>query len=185
MKELDHGHLALLVAQTKDGDAAAFSELYALTYNKVYNYAYHYFRDMHLAQDAVQEIYILVYKKINTLKDPYVFIAWLNQISFHVCYDMAKKRNSNYGVVDDEFFLSFCDENPASNPELQAETQDERQRLRNIIDSLPYLQRSVVILRYYNDMPLTEIATTMEISLSSVKRYLNVAKDTIRTAMSD
>lgn len=185
MKELDHGHLALLVAKTRDGNAAAFSELYALTYNKVYNYAYHYFRDMHLAQDAVQEIYILVYKKINTLKDCHVFIAWLNQISFHVCYDMAKKRNSDYGTIDDEFLLTFCDEKLASNPEMQAQTQDEKQRLRNAIDSLPYLQRSVVILRYYNDMELSEIATTMEISLSSVKRYLNTAKDSIRDAMSD
>lgn len=183
MKELDMGHLALLVAKVKNEDSAAFSELYALTYNKVYNYACHYFRDSHLAQDAVQEVYILIFKKIHTLKDPLLFIAWLNQITFHVCYDLAKKRKANYGLIDDEFLESFCDEKITSNPEAHAEYQDEKQRLRNAIDALPFLQRSVIILRYYNNMQLTDIADSMDISLSSVKRYMNTAKDALRNAL--
>ena len=78
---------------------------------------------------------------------------------------------------------SFCDEKITSNPEAHAEYQDEKQRLRNAIDALPFLQRSVIILRYYNNMQLTDIADSMDISLSSVKRYMNTAKDTLRNAL--
>ena len=60
--------------------------LYTLTYQKQYAFARHYLKDEQLAQDAVQETYILALKNLAKLKDPIVFVAWLNQIAFRTCF---------------------------------------------------------------------------------------------------
>ena len=84
MKDMNIPYIAGLVIRAQHSDSDAFAELYALTYNKVYNYTRHYLRDDFLAQDAMQEVYILALKNIGKLNDPTVFIAWLNRICFHV-----------------------------------------------------------------------------------------------------
>ena len=118
MREPDHQQLAALVLLIQHNNNDAFAELYALTYNKVYNYARHYLRDDFLAQDAVQEIYISVLKNIGKLKDPMLFIAWLNQISFHVCFDISKKHiKTGDTPLEDDILYTLCDEHPHSNPE--------------------------------------------------------------------
>ncbi len=183
MKEPSHGYLAVLVAKTQKGDMTAFSELYALTYNKVYNFACHYLRDIYLAQDAVQEVYILALKNIKSIKDPMLFTAWLNQISFRTCFDFCKNKDANYGTVDETFLESFCDEHLSSNPEAHYEKRDEKERLQQSIEKLPEMQRSIVIMRFFNDMPLNDIANAMDISLSSVKRYLETAKNSLHSMM--
>ena len=55
MKDLNIPYIAGLVIRAQHSDSDAFAELYALTYNKVYNYTRHYLRDDFLAQDAMQE----------------------------------------------------------------------------------------------------------------------------------
>ena len=182
-REPDHGYLAQLVRKVQQGDMTAFSELYAQTYNKVYNYARHYLRDEYAAQDAVQEVYILVLRKIDKIENPLLFIAWLNQISFHVCYDFGYRKTSGYQVMEDEFLSQFYDEAPASNPEASAIYDEELNLLRDAISQLPALQRNIVIMRYYNNMKLTDIADAMDLSLSSVKRYIERAKEDLHSRL--
>lgn len=67
MKDLNIPYIAGLVIRAQHSDSDAFAELYALTYNKVYNYTRHYLRDDFLAQDAMQEVYILALKNIGKL----------------------------------------------------------------------------------------------------------------------
>ena len=55
MKDLNIPYIAGLVIRAQHSDSDAFAELYALTYNKVYNYTRHYLRDDFLAQDAMQD----------------------------------------------------------------------------------------------------------------------------------
>lgn len=178
-----HGYLAALVEKAQLGDMSAFSELYALTYSRVYNYARHYLRDSYAAQDAVQEVYILVLKNLNKIENGMLFIAWLNQICFHVCYDICKKEDNDYQTVDDEVLEEFRDDHISANPEKQAEQSDERTRLHQAIEHLPPLQRSIIVMRYYNDMKLEDIADAMEISLSSVKRYLETARKSLKQVL--
>ncbi|MCR5715985.1 MAG: RNA polymerase sigma factor [Lachnospiraceae bacterium] len=185
MNDLNHGNLAALVTQTLSGDMSAFSEVYTLTYDKVYNYCRHYLRDSFVAQDAVQEIYILALKNLNKLKNPTLFVAWLNQISFHVCYDMSQKRNADYALVDDEILETFYDTHPDSDPAGKALKASEQASLRDAINTLPPLQRSVITLRFYNNLKLDDIADAMDISLSSVKRYLEQAKQLLKQTLSN
>lgn len=90
--DLDYDYLAKLVRRTQTGDSNAFAELYTATYQKQYRFTYQYVKDPYLAQDILQDVYILVLKNIHTLKNPRLFVSWLNQINFRICYDVCQKR---------------------------------------------------------------------------------------------
>ena len=177
MPEPNHQYLAGLVIRFKQRDADAFAELYALTYNKVYNYARHYLKDEYLAQDAMQEVYISAFRNIDKLSDPTLFIAWLNRISFHVCYDIQQKQYGRQDFADPELRELVRDEHLHSDPEALSLHLDEIARLHRALDELPFQERAVLIMRYYNDMKLDEIASTMELSLSTIKRYITSGKE--------
>lgn len=172
MKEANIQYLAGLVLRARENDSDAFAELYGLTYNKVYNYARHYLRDEYLAQDAVQDVYVSVLKNLNKLNDPSLFLAWLNRISFHVCYDISKTLNEGNTLADPSILDVVQDEHPDADPESRYQALDEHERLAKALDSLPFQEKQVLTMRYYNNLKLEEIAAAMDISRSTVKRYI-------------
>ena len=108
MEALDYKHIANLVSRAQSGDSNAFAELYAATYQRQYLYAYRYLKDEFLAQDALQETYILALKNLIKLKDPTLVISWLNQINFRVCYNLHKKQQRyNHEMNIDENGMYF------------------------------------------------------------------------------
>lgn len=183
MNELNISYIAGLVLRAKANDSDAFAELYAMTYNKVYNYARHYLRDDYLAQDALQEIYILALKNLNKLNDATVFIAWLNRISFNVCYDMSQKLQQGNHYSDPEVLEIVEDEHLYSNPEANYQKKDEHQRVNQALELLPFNEKQVLIMRFYNNMKLEEIAAAMDISRSSVKRYIASGQEKLKNIL--
>ncbi len=183
MKEPDYNYIAALVKRAWRNDSDAFAELYAITYQKVYNYSCHYLRDTFLAQDAVQEVYILALKNIQKIKEPSLFVAWINQIAFRVCYDMCKKNIVNYGVMDEDVLQLVQDTNLDANPEDKVFQNDEHRRLNEAIEKLLFNERQVIILRFYNNMKIDDIADALEISKSSVKRYLASGQESLKNLL--
>lgn len=172
MEFLDYRYISTLVERTQAGSSDAFAELYAATYKKQYTFAYRYLRDEHLAQDALQEVYILALKNISKIHDTKVFISWLNQICFRVCFDMAQKYKRNFtelGVSEKE-----ANSVPAPNgsPETKVSDKDEKQYIMKKIQELPVQESQAILMKYYNNMKLEEIAGVLECNLSTVKRYL-------------
>lgn len=184
MKELNISYISGLVIRAQTGDSDAFAELYAMTYNKIYNYTRHYLRDDYLAQDAMQEVFILALKNLNKLNDPTLFLAWLNRISFNVCYDMSRKLKLITNHFSDPEMLDIVqDEHPGANPESCFQEKDEHNRLNQALDTLPFNEKQVLIMRYFNEMKLEDIAAAMDISRSSVKRYIASGQDKLRKIM--
>ncbi len=185
MKEPNHLYIAGLVVRAQQSDNDAFAELYAMTYNKVYNFCRHYLRDDHLAQDAMQEVFISALRNIQKINDPTLFIAWINRISFNVCYDMTRKIVGQDDISNPEIMELLHDEHPDSNPEAAAQKKDEVRRIRQAVESLPFNHREVITMRYFNNMKINEIADTLEISRSSVKRYIAVGLDELKILLRD
>lgn len=177
MAEYNHGQIGQLVLKAQAGDSDAFAQLYGLTYKHVYNYAARYLKDEYLAQDAVQDTYIHALKYIRNIKDPTLFVAWINQIAFHTCYDMCKKADGNYGLTDPEQLELALDENVDHNPADALEQIDERRIVNQAVESLPFHEKQVIVLRYFNDMKIDELAKTLSLSKSTIKRYLKSARE--------
>lgn len=174
MSSLDYKYIAKLVTHAQAGDSDAFAELYAATYERQYHFAYRYLKDEYLAQDALQETYILALKNLSKVKDPTLVLAWLNQINFRVCYNLHKKQERYDMEMTDYNNEAIASLLPATsnNPEDEAIKIDSREYIMNQILRLPFTEAQVIILKYYQNMKHDEIAQLMDISRSSVKRYL-------------
>lgn len=183
--ELKHSYIANLVAKTQKGDNEAFAQLYSMTYNKVFNYARNYLKDDYLAQDAVQEIYILALKNIGHLKDQTLFVAWLNQISFRVCYDMTKSLHRDTTDTNSELLEEVAETNGTYSPEESAFTKDEKERLSAAIDKLDPTQKQLIVLRFYNNNKIDDIVTLTDLSRSTVKRQLASAIEKLKVLMNE
>lgn len=188
MDELDYDYLARLVRRTQAGDSNAFAELYTATYKKQYRFTYQYVKDPYLAQDVLQDVYILVLKNINSLKNPRLFVSWLNQINFRICYDVCQKRirhEEEYNYVNG---VPETDENSGSkisDPEKEVEERIRQAELMSQILSLHPNEAQTIIMRYYNDMSLDEIADAMNCSHSTVKRRLAKGKRELERKLGD
>ena len=187
MATLDYNYVADLVVNAQTGDSDAFAELYAATYQRQYHFAYTYLKDDYLAQDALQETYIIALKNLSKLKDPMLLIAWLNQINFRVCFHLQKKRKRydaeliDYDSTDEETDSIQTDLAPHMtqrniNPEDLVVRIDSKEYIMNQILKLPFTESQVVILKYYQELKVGEIARLMDISRSSVNRYLSSGK---------
>lgn len=175
MAKLDYQYLSKLTAWAKEGDSDAFAELYAATFQQQYALAYRYLKDPYLAQDALQETYIIALKNIHTLKDSKLFVSWLNQINFRVCFSIyeKQKRYNNESTVPSEL---HSQQDSAESPEDCIVRIDQQDYLRKKIQELPELEAQAIILKYYYDMKLDEIAARINVSRSTVKRYLSSGK---------
>lgn len=175
--ELDYDYIAKLVQKTQNGDSDAFAELYTATYQAQYRFAYQYVKDVYLAQDILQEVYILVLKNIDSLKNPRLFVSWLHQITFRICFNTWKKRRRqeqelNYVSPDGTSNISKALADHAANPENQMLNKDAQLRLMQAVQSLPPQYAQAIIMRYYNNMTIDDIAVAMDYSRSTVKRRI-------------
>ncbi len=183
MPNFNHFYIGSLVKKAQLNDSDAFAELYALTYQHIYQYSYRYLRNPDTAQDAVQEVYILALKNICKLKDTTLFIAWLNQIAFRVCYDMCKNKNQGYDEINSELLELSPDEYMDHNPESKVLKSDQTQSLKAAIQELSFSEQQAIVMKYLNDMKLEDIAKAMECSRSSVKRYIENGKKHLQTIL--
>ncbi len=177
MADLDHKYISELVLRAQEGDSDSFAELYVTTYQHQYRFSYRYLQDEYLAQDALQETYILALKNLTTLRDPQVFVSWLNQINLRVCFRIHRREKRQ---DPQQLRYELMHQQDTHDPEDRAVKQDYEDRLVREILKLPFSESQAVILRYFRNMKLEEVADMMGISLSSVKRYLESAKLKLR-----
>lgn len=180
MAELDYDYLARLVRSTLEGNSESFAELYAATYEKQYSYAYRYVKDAHTAQDILQDVYVLALNKLHTLRDPRLFISWLNQITFRVCYDYKKKMDRRPVLVDNsEYADGDILYSSAVSPEKEIIDRYEQAEMMSQILDLKPVESQAIIMRYYHRMTIDEIAQAMDCSRSTVKRRIASGKATL------
>ena len=181
---LDYKYIAELVEHARKGDNDAFAELYAATYQKEYAFAYCYLKDEFLAQDALQETYILALKNLGSLKDPKLFVSWLNQINFRVCFGMANKQKL-YNAETEAFANGAAEDAvySGSSPEDQVVNVDSSNYLLQQVLSLPYSESQAIFLHYYKNLKIDDIAYLLETSRSTVKRYIASGKKRLEQSL--
>ena len=184
MDDLDDRYLADLVVRAQQGNSNAFAELYAATYQKQYRYSCRYLRDEHLAHDALQETYIQALKNLRTLQDPTLFVAWLNRINFRVCYDLQKK-NERY--VFDEGAMRELELRPGDlgRPEEEVVAEDVSEYILQQVRNLPLTESQAILMRYYQDLSIDEIAENLGVSRSTVKRSLKSGRERLKRRLAD
>ena len=173
-----------LVLSAKNGNKKAFDKLYELTSNEVWFTCVSLLKDEENAKDIMQETYITAFLKLDTLKDEEKFCGWLTAIATN------KSKNKLKGKVeyqiDDEVLITEAETDELMLPEEYITKTEKRKVLLQIMeDTLSFNQYQTVLMFYFDEMSISEIAQGLEISEGTVKSRLNSSRAKMKTAIED
>lgn len=171
-----------LVLQAGQGDRAAFGELYEETGRSVYFNCLKLLGNAQQAEDITQDTFMKALEKLDSLKEPENFSAWVNRIAINNC-KMYFRKNPRTAEEESE---KIIDDTPDSEliPDDYADSEEKRRIIMNIIDTaLTDEQRQTIILYYFDMMSVAEIAEIMECSVGTVTSRLSAARKKIREAV--
>lgn len=167
-----------LVRRAIEGDHDAFSSLVDASVDRLYGVATLILRDSDRAQDAVQEALMSAWKDVRALRDPDAFDAWLHRITVWACYKAAKQERRRKTV---ELKVVSGPERAVA-PDSAAALAN-RDLIERQLNDLPIDHRAVIVLRFYLDLPLDEVADILDIPVGTVKSRLHRALASLRESM--
>ncbi len=183
MKYFDNMTDAVIAA--KKGDSDGFAYIYEQTYGEKYYIALKYMKNTVDADDVISEAYIKAWEKIDTLTDAEKIGSWLGQIVARTALDVLKKKKPKLfsSIEDDAEAQSVLDvENPSidEHPEKSYTSKERQQLIQQMIDSLSDEQRICVLMYYYEEMAVTQIAEMLECPEGTVMSRLNYARKNLK-----
>jgi RNA polymerase sigma-70 factor (ECF subfamily) len=169
-----------LVERARSGDHDAFSILVRASVPRLLGAATLILRDRDRAQDAVQDALVLAWRHIRALRDPEAWDAWLYRLTVRACYRLANtvKRRA---VVE---LQVVPDREPATETDMAAGLA-ERDLIGRELGQLPVDQRAVMVLHFYLDLPLTDVADILDIPVGTAKSRLHRGLESLRSAMAE
>ena len=178
-ESLEPAVIALLVDRARSGDEGAFEELVRATYVDTYTLAYRLTADEEDARDVVQETYLRAHRGLKRFRGDAQFSTWLYRITANCASTHLGRRakHRHEELADD---APLPDERLEVDPQLRAENEALRVRLRSAIDRLPPRLRAVVVLRDIYDLPHEAIASELGISETATKVRLHRARRRLR-----
>ena len=173
-----------LVSSAKSGNKKSFDKLYELTHNDVWYNCLSLLKDEENAKDIMQETYITAFLKLDTLNDEQKFCGWITSIAVNKCKNKLKGKVEYQ--IDDEVLITEAETDELMLPEEYITKTEKRKVLLQIMeDTLSFNQYQTVLMFYFDEMSISEIAQGLEISEGTVKSRLNSSRAKMKTAIED
>jgi len=151
-----------LIQKAKAGDESSFESLILGCQSRAFNIAIRYLKNEEDAMDALQESFIKIFRHLNSFKEDSRFDTWVYRIVVNTSIDFLRKQKKLI-VVEEEALcnLDSGDVDDYQDIDLQA-----------ALEALPDNYRSIVILRYFEDLKIEEIAEILNENVNTVKTRL-------------
>lgn len=178
------------IKQVKKGDQDAFSDIVELYKDKVYQLCYRMLGNKHEAEDIAQEAFLRAYINIHSYNTDRKFSTWLYRIATNLSIDRLRKKKPDY-YLDAELSgtegLTMYSQIPAEGklPEDEVESLEMREWVQNEIMDLPAKYRSAIVLKYIDELPLSEISEILDIPLGTVKTRIHRGREFLRKRIRD
>ncbi|MCL2106375.1 MAG: sigma-70 family RNA polymerase sigma factor [Oscillospiraceae bacterium] len=178
---LDAAAIAELTGRAQQGSEDAFNELYRLTRDRAYFVAFSIARNEEDALDILQETYLRAWQNLHTIENPALFDPWLRRVTGNAAKNYVKKRKPKlFDRKDNEAdFLEELPDEEKYEPAAEMDNEETRRLILELVDELPEDQRLCVLMRYYGDMDVTEIAEALDIPYETAKSRLRYGKKKI------
>jgi RNA polymerase sigma factor (sigma-70 family) len=167
-----------LVVRAQQGDEQAFSELLVPIYDRLHQIAYRVLRDRPLAEEAVQQASLSMWKGLPGLRDPERFEAWCYRLVVNACNSEARKRKRRRREVE-----SVVGRDAVVRDEYGA--IHDRDLLERGFERLSMDQRAVVVLHHYLDMKVDDVADALGIPSGTARSRLHRALKAMRESLEE
>lgn len=163
------------VLRAQAGDRVAFDELLQAVQLPLYRYILSLTGDASLVEDILQEVFVLIYRKLGWLREPELFRAWAYRIATRETFKWLKREKRwKEQERDEELLLAI----PALPDESFA--AELLPQLPQLLARLSPASRAVIVLHYLHELTLDEIAEVLGIALGTVKSRLSYGLTSLR-----
>jgi len=135
------------------------------------------------AEDVTQEVFVLVYRKLDTFRHDSDFSTWLFSMTRNRTIDRLRNARMRHHHVGDEELRSMPSREASSDPEMAAVAGERRTAILQHLQRLPYLQRTVVYLYYWIGSGVADIAELLDMNVQTVKSHLLRARRRLALAL--
>lgn len=157
----------------------AFGELVHLFQDMAYSVANGLLDDFHLAQDAVQESFVMAYRQLPQLLEPKAFPGWFKQIVLSQCHRLIRSKHLSTKPL--EITADLISQEP--DPALAVEDFELKDKVLTALQALPEGEQIITKLFYFNGYSQNEIAKLLQIPVTTVKKRLQYARQHLRGVM--
>jgi RNA polymerase sigma-70 factor (ECF subfamily) len=170
--------------QCREGNSLAIEKMVHFYQNDVYRLAFSILDNPDEAEDGTQETFLVALRALDSFRGDAAFKTWLFSITINVCRSRlrhGKKRLRVQQILQSLFHLHSKDEHP-ENIAMQNEADAELWRAVSTLDDK---HRIPLVLRYYHDLPVADIASVLNIPPGTVHSRLNHAREKLRTLLKE
>lgn len=186
---MDKERLTVLVQKVQEGDNQALNDLFTDTYNDVYYFALKTVKDEALAADVTQDTFVTIFQNISTLNDPIAYPAWSRQITYRLCLQHLKRQTREVVIEENEdgstLFDTIEEDRTEFIPGAELDKEDFKKTILEMVDGLPEAQRTAIILYYYDELSIKQIAEIQGVTEGTVKSRLNYGRKAIKSSVEE
>jgi RNA polymerase sigma-70 factor (ECF subfamily) len=169
-----------LVERAMAGDHDAFSELARVSIGRLYVVARLILRDDARAEDATQEALMAAWRRLEGLRDPDRFEAWLHRLLVNACYREARKGRRRRSIEVHVDSLAMPEAPGATDRDFDLADRDQLERGFRRLD---VDQRTVLVMHYYLGFSLDDAAEVLGVPPGTVRSRLHRAINAMRAAL--
>lgn len=158
------------LTRAQAGDHDAFAEIIERHEDMVYSLAYHFFGDRSRSEELAQDVFLQLYRNLDSIESDSHLLFWLRQVTTRKCIDTARRSRLKAVSLEDVELRAV---------EKHADPLLDR-RLRKLVEELPEVQKAVVTLRYQEDLDPSEICKIVGMPVNTVKSHLHRALQALR-----
>jgi RNA polymerase sigma-70 factor (ECF subfamily) len=166
---------SLLVVRAQAGDETAFGELVERYSPRLRYFLRKLLASADGAEDALQDVWLDVFRHLPRLADPQALAAWLYRIARDRAFGRLRKSGRFEQLIDDGAVVDAADDGEFS--------PEDASRIHAALDELPPEHREVLVLRFLEEMSYEEIARVAGCQLGTVRSRIHYAKRALRKAL--
>jgi len=163
-----------LIERCLNGEQAAWETIVRMYWRRVFNIAYKFVGRHDMAEDLTQDVFLKLYKSLDTFDRRANFQTWLISVSRNLCIDHYRSVRKERETINRD--VDAADLHPVSRDtaaDTKLEQRDRVALLRQALDTLAPTLRTAVMLRDIQELTYQEIADTLHLPEGTVKSRIN------------
>lgn len=178
------------IKQVLKGDQNAYTDIVNLYQHKLYQICYRMLGNKQEAEDIAQEAFVRAYINLHSYDQKRKFSTWLYRIATNLCIDRIRKKKPDYYLDAEVAGTEGLDmySQIASSEKLPEETVEQMElqdRIQYEISRLPDKYRSVIVLKYMEELSLQEISEILDMPLGTVKTRIHRGREQLRKQLNN
>lgn len=178
------------IKQVLKGDQNAYADIVNLYQDKLYQVCYRMLGNKQEAEDIAQEAFIRAYINLHSYDQNRKFSTWLYRIGTNLCIDRIRKKKPDYyldaevaGTEGPDMYSQIAADEQL--PEEAVEQMELQDRIQYEISRLPDKYRSVIVLKYIEELSLQEISEILDMPLGTVKTRIHRGREALRKQLNN